>query len=119
MKKINKKEICHVCKKEKETYIVFLDKDPFSYINYVMAREKGAICKRCDQYFAMTGEFKDATDKEFEIAKQSCKFARNMLKWWKKDKKMTGDINDSNVRQWEGTVPIAKWFRDNINDLEL
>jgi hypothetical protein len=61
-----KKEICHVCGKEKKPYTLFINNDIFSFPKYKQAREDGAICQRCDQYFAMTGEFKEATEQEFE-----------------------------------------------------
>lgn len=109
MKKV---EICHVCKKVKKPYIVFLTNDIFSIIHHEYAREDGPICERCDSYFAMTGEFKDATEEEFEIAKKSIWFARMMLKWWEKDYKLNFDnINCDNERTWEGTATIANWCR--------
>ena len=104
------KEICHVCGKEKKPYVVFLKDDIFSFLQYEQAREDGAICERCDKYFAMTGEFKDATEEEFELAKESVKFARMLLKWWEKDEKMSEEKD--NQRDWEGTQSIAKWFRE-------
>lgn len=79
-----------------------------------MAREKGEICERCDRYFAMTGEFKDATEKEFEDAKKSCEFARMMSAWWEKDKKLYPDCTESNMRDWEGTASIASWCREYL-----
>ena len=104
------KPICHVCGKEKEPYTVILKNDVFSYILYLQAREKGDICQRCDQYYAMTGEFKQATEKEFETAKKASEFARTMLKWWQKDKQLEEDQHS--MREWEGTQAIAKWYRD-------
>lgn len=103
------KEICHVCKKEKKPYIVILTDDIFSLIHYEQAREKGKICQRCDQYFAMTGEFKDATDEEFELAKKASHFAYTFGKWWEKDKPHS--VDDDDYRKWEGTVNLVKWYR--------
>jgi len=108
-----KKEICHVCGKEKKPYTVFMEDSIFSFLNYEQARENGAICERCDKYFAMTGEFKDASEEEFELAKKSVEFARMLLKWWEKDEKMSEDKD--NKRDWEGTETIAKWCRDVLN----
>lgn len=114
------KKICHVCGKEKKPYVVFLNNDVLSLISHEQAREDGEICKRCDSYFAMTGEFKDATEKEFKIAQESLKFASMMLKWWEKDKKLyAGEPDDylpenfdENKRNWEGTHAISKWYRE-------
>lgn len=92
--------------------------DIFSFLEYEHAREDGTICERCDRYFAMTGEFKNATEKEFELAKKSVEFARNMLKWWEKDEKMSEEKD--NKRDWEGTAIISKWFREtNQKGVEL
>ena len=107
------KEICHVCGKEKKPYTVFLKNDIFSLLKYEQAREDGAICERCDRYFAMTGEFKDALEEEFEIAKKSVWFANMLLKWWEKDEKMSEDKD--NKRDWEGTEIIAKWCRNSLS----
>ena len=107
-------EICHVCKKEKKPYTVFLKNDIFSFIYYTRAREDGAICERCDIFFTMTGEFKDATEEEFEIAKKSSWFANMMLKWWNKDEKISGDLLKDNKRDWEGTDTIARWCRNAL-----
>ena len=108
------KEICHVCGKEKKPYIVFLKNDDiFSLLKYEQAREDGAICERCDRYFAMTGEFKDASEEEFEIAKKSVWFANMLLKWWEKDEKMSEESN--NKRDWEGTETITKWCRNALS----
>ena len=104
-----KKEICHVCKKEKKPYIVFMDDSILSWLLHQQAREDGEICQRCDQYHAMTGEFKEATESEFELAKKSCEFARNMLKWWEKDEKL--DADGDNSREWGGLDGIKKWYR--------
>lgn len=110
MNKMETKEICHVCRKEKEPYTVILKDDLLSFLQHEQAREDGPICKRCDQYYAMTGELKDSTKKEFETAQKAIWFARMMLKWW-------GDINPDkeNFRDWEGTNNIAKWCREELN----
>ena len=110
MTKEKQKVICHVCGKEKKPYVVFMKDDIFSWLQHKQAREDGEICQRCDQYHAMTGDFKDATESEFELAKKSCEFARNMLKWWEKDKKL--DIDGKSFRAWEGIARISKWFRE-------
>ncbi len=118
------KEICHVCGKEKKPYIVFMDMDVMNMINHYMAREKGPICERCDQYFAMTLEFKDATDKEFKIARESIKFSQAMLKWWTKDKDFqkqpANDYMDpspeEDKRSWGGTHNISEWYRKEYGD---
>ena len=107
------KEICHVCKKEKKPYTVFLKNDIFSLLKYEQSREDGAICERCDRYFAMTGDFKNASEEEFEIAKKSVWFANMLLKWWEKDEKMSEDKD--NKRDWEGTEIIAKWCRNALS----
>lgn len=113
---MSKKVLCHVCGKEKKPYVVILTSNIFSLIHYEEAREDGEICERCDQYFAMTGEFKDATEKEFKIAQESCKFARDMLKWWTKDGKMNPD--EPAMRDWEGTSNLAKWYRKEKLDAQ-
>ncbi len=114
------KEICHVCKKEKKPYVKFINMDSINMMQHHQAREKGPICERCDSYFAMTMEFKDSTEEEFKIAREASKFARMMLEWWEKDKKMDiGDPKDiysmpdeeENKRDWGGLVAIAKWYR--------
>ena len=107
-----KYEICHVCKKEKKPYTVFITNSILSMMTYREAREKGPICQRCDRYFAMTGKFKDATKEEYEIAKKSSWFARMMSKWWEKDGKL--NIDRPNKRGWAGTVEIAKWCRKEL-----
>ncbi len=124
-KKQKKKLICHVCGKEKKPYIVFMDDNILSWIQHEQAREDGEICQRCDQYHAMVGEFKDATKEEFELAKKSCEFARNMLKWWEKDKKIGGDYKfdegyapdttEEDKREWGGTFNIKKWYREEFS----
>lgn len=117
------KEICHVCKKEKKPYAVFLKGDIMSFLIHDQAREKGPICERCNTYFSVTGEFKDATDQEQEVAIDAIRFAHKMLKWWEKDGKMDiGDVKDfyampdeeKNKRSWGGTVDIAKWYREEF-----
>ena len=112
---------CHVCGKEKKPYTVFMENDIFSLLQYHRAREDGEICERCDRYHAMTGEFKDATNEEFEIAKKSAWFANMMMKWWIKDKELTTteiDNLDENKRDWEGTALIAKWCREKLTPSE-
>jgi len=113
-KEQKKKLICHVCGKEKKPYVVFMKNDILSLLQHEQAREDGEICQRCDQYHAMTGEFKDATEEEFELAKKSCEFARNMLKWWEKDKKLDFD-GESNSREWGGTFGIKEWYRKEFS----
>ena len=99
------KEICHVCKKEKKPYTVILTNDIFSLMSYEMAREDGPICQRCDQYYAMTGDFKDATDAEFKVAKEAVKFANLVADLWK----------DDNVKsEWLGTEHIKHWYRKKV-----
>ena len=104
-------EICHVCGKEKKPYIIFMDSNVLSFIEYQQAREKGPICERCDHYFAMTGEFKDATYEEMQIAEEAMKFARKMFLWWTRDEPLRDD--DSSYQAWPGTLGAAKWFREN------
>ena len=124
---MGEKPICHVCKKEKKPCTLFIKNDIFSILQYLDAREDGEICQRCDQYHAMTGEFKDATKEEFEIANKSAWFARMMLKWWQKDKKtivvddkdnpMMTDFDktrEENRRDWEGTAMLANWCRKEL-----
>jgi len=108
-----KKEICHVCKKEKKPYTVITDNNILSIMQYQDAREDGPICERCDKYFAMTGEFKETTIKEMQIAEKSAWFANMVLKWWEKDRKMRAGEEDSK-RYWDGTVNIAKWCREEF-----
>lgn len=118
------KEICHVCKKEKKPYHKFMNMDIINMINHDMAREDGPICERCDSYFAMTMEFKDATDEEFELARKSTCFAQAMLKWWTKDKDFSKQPADDYMdpepeedkRSWGGTHDIAKWYRKEYAD---
>lgn len=107
------KEICHVCGKEKKPYTVFLKDDLFSLLKYEQAREDGPICERCEKYYAMTGDLKDSTDEEFEIAKKASWFSNMMLRWWQMKEKM--DHDKKNLRDWEGTVLIAKWCREELN----
>jgi len=112
-------EICHVCGKEKKPYIVILDNNVLSLMHHEMAREDGPICERCNNYFGMTLEFKDATDEEFKLARESIKFSHAMLDWWIKDKDFVpqGDgymdpDPEEDKRSWGGTHDIAKWYRD-------
>ena len=111
-----KKEICHVCKKEKKPYLKIMDSNMLSFLSHEQAREDGEICQRCDNYFAMTGEFKDATKSEFELAKKSCEFARNMLMWWEKDNKLNAD--EEGNREWGGLESIKSWYRKEFAKLE-
>ena len=104
--------ICHVCKKEKKPYTVILDNSVFSFLKYQTAREDGEICERCDRYYALTGEFKDATEAEFTIAEKAVWFAHMMLGWWTKDGKLTDEGNQK--RDWGGTEPIATWCRNYL-----
>ena len=104
-------EICHVCKKEKKPYSVFIDSSIFSFICYKRAREDGPICQRCNDYYGMTGEFKDPTDKELMIARDSVRFANDVLRWWEKDGKMDLD-SPCEKRAWVGTKALAKWYRE-------
>ena len=113
------KKICHVCSKEKKPYTVILRNNALDMITYLSAREKGEICKRCDIYHAMTGAFKDATDKEFKDAEIARDFANMMFKWWTKDDKIySGDRyenNKANKRDWEGTAGISEWAREYLS----
>ena len=110
---MSKKEICHVCKKIKKPYIVFMNNNTISFVEYMMARKRGPICERCDKYYARTGIFKNASKEEFNIAREAQKFANLMLHWWEKDKKINHDdfYGDSDMREWEGTSSIAEWYR--------
>lgn len=116
---MGKKEICHACKKVKKPYVVIMTNDAFSFIEYEQAREKGPICERCDNYYGMTGDFKDATKEEYEIAKKSAWFANMMLKWWERDQKMRyhidEDLENEDLRSWEGIVSIAEWCREQLS----
>ena len=110
------KKICHVCGKEKKSYNVFIRNNYFDLLHYNMARQKGEICQRCDQYYAMTSEFKDATDKEFEDAKKARNFANMMLAWWEKDESFGNRLNsEDGLREWGGTVNISKWARKYLS----
>ncbi len=117
---MSKKEICHVCKKEKKPYIKFMNMDVLNMIEHDQAREGGPICERCDNYFAFTGELKDSTEEEYKLAKEAHIFSHRMLKWWQKDNKMcVGDgpyfseeDEEKNKRSWGGTFDIAKWYRE-------
>ena len=111
---MEEKEICHVCKKEKKPYTIFMNNSIMSFIENQQAREDGYICKRCNQYYAMTGEFKEPTEEEFEVAKKSSWFARTMLKWWTRDKDLDDDLESDSKRDWEGTYNIAKWCRTEL-----
>lgn len=104
-----KKEICHVCGKLKKPYIVFLTNNIFSIIDHHAARRDGPICERCNKYYGMTGEFKDATDKEFKIAEDAKEFSRIVFRWWFKDKEEKFD--NFNNREWPGMIELANWYR--------
>jgi len=106
-------EICHVCNKIKKPYTVILDNNVLSYAIHESAREPGPICERCNNYYAMTGKFKDATDDEYEIAIQSVIFSNVMIQWWEKDVKLINE-NNNNSRNWEGIEFIKQWYIDNI-----
>jgi len=99
----------------------------FSIIQYKTAREDGPICQRCDQYYALTGEFHAPTDAELDHAVQAANFAHMMLAWWEKDKPLESGSNtlddpfdwtyedeEANKRKWDGTVDIAKWAREYL-----
>ena len=111
---MNEKKICHVCKKEKKPYIKFMDSNIISFMEHDRAREKGEICERCDNYFAMTGEFKDATEEEYKLVQKASRFANAMHKWWTKDEPLDIDGHDGDSRKWEGIVMIAQWYRDQF-----
>ena len=116
---MKKKLICHVCKKGKKPYIVIMDSNMLSMVQHLTAREDGEICERCNNYYAMTGEFKDATKEEYEIAEKSAWFARMVLKWWEKDESLEhdedkGDIESVNMREWGGTHGLASWCRKEL-----
>lgn len=121
------KIICNVCGKEKKPYFILIKNEILSFLRYKSAREKGEICKRCNQYHAMTGELKDATVEEFKLAVRSVDFAGAMMQWWEKDKRIVV-INDDdnpvltdieatrneNKRIWEGKEEIARWYRTKM-----
>ena len=108
--------ICHVCGKEKKPYLVIMNSNILSFMKYEQAREKGEICERCDHYFAMTGEFKDATEQEMKLAEESMKFAFAMQEWWEKDKPLT---EEDSTREWGGIEFISKWFREKYASHDL
>jgi len=115
-----KMEICHVCKKEKKPYTVIMNSDTMSIIQHLTAREPGPICERCNQYHALTNEFKEPTDEELENAKWAAKFARMVLLWWEKDSEMKvpemfEPEPEENKREWPGTYDLAKWAREHLN----
>ena len=103
-------EFCHVCGREKKPYVVLLDNNILSYMLYEQAREDGPICQRCDQYYAMTGEFKDPSEEEFRVARDSVMFARLMHEWWTKNSPL--DPDGPSLRDWDGTRNIARWYRE-------
>ncbi len=115
-------EICHVCKKEKKPYTLFIKNDIFSIIHYQEARAEGPICEKCDSYSAMTGEYKEPTEEEYKIAKKAAWFANMVKHFWEKDEKLVTppeeglDVRkDKNQRTWEGTAMIASWCRKYLN----
>ena len=111
------KLICHVCKKEKKPYTVIMNTSPLSLATYFTAREDGEICERCDNYYAMTGVFKDATKEEYAIAEKAAWFSHKVLKWWEKDKKMDdADDESKHKRVWEGTDRIIQWYNDKFRN---
>ncbi len=111
---MSKKEICHVCKKEKKPYIVFMNMDIMNMISHDQAREDGPICERCDRYFAMTGKFKEPTKEEFELAREANIFAHTLKEWWEKDRPLA---EDDDSREWGGTHGIARWYRKKYGSL--
>ena len=108
-------ERCHVCGQLKKPYTIIMNTNVFSIIKYKAAREDGPICQRCDQYYAMTGEFKNASQAEFENAKKAAEFARLMLAWWEKDEKLHYEENTENRREFPGTESWARWARKYLN----
>jgi hypothetical protein len=114
---------CYVCGKEKKPYTIIMKNNILSFIKYNQAREDGEICERCNQYFAMTGDLKEATEQEFENAEKAVWFAKMMLKWWEKDKKLLviddkdnlSSIEINVTKHWEGTEIIAHWCRTILN----
>ena len=108
-------EICHVCRKKRKPYVVIMTDNPLSVIKYLDVREPGPICERCDRYYAMTGEFREASTAEFRIAEKSAWFANMMLKWWEKDEKLSADIEEEDKRNWGGTEDIARWCREHLS----
>jgi hypothetical protein len=100
-------EICHVCGKKKHRYTVFINNDnPASWIQYKVAREGGPICKKCDTFFAITGELRAPSVEEFSLAIKAIKIVKVLSKWWGEDKEES--------RDWPGERELVKLF---INEL--
>ena len=100
-------EICHVCGKVKKPYTVIIGNDIMSLMQYEDARAPGPICKRCDQYFIMTGKFEDVSKKEFKLAKDAKTFSNLVYRFW-----FRNGI-DNEVQEWPGTDELEKWYRKN------
>lgn len=93
-----------------------MNNEAMSYAMYLVARGPGPICERCNTYYGMTGEFHDASDKEFENAEKAVVFASNLSAWWTKDQKLVVDsVGTENFRDWPGTNDAAKWLRQKLN----
>jgi hypothetical protein len=109
------KEFCHVCGKEKKPYIIVMNSDSLSIAEYLVARESGPICERCNKYYGLTGEFHDASESEFENAEKASWFAQMLLLW--KDKKLIpeSETDFENLRDFPGTSDAAKWLREKLN----
>jgi len=105
---------CHVCKKAKLPYMLFMTDSVISMVNYKQAREKGEICERCNEYFALTNEFKEPSDEELQVARDAVHFANNMSVWWQKDKPFDIDnpTDEKENREWDGIYNLAKWYRE-------
>jgi hypothetical protein len=58
----------------------------------------------------MTGEFRDATEEEFELALKASYFAYELLDFWQRDKPIHPDGDNS--QDWAGTEYIKRWFRE-------
>lgn len=107
-------EICHVCKKEKEPYTLVISNSILSYITYLDARKEGPICKRCNKYYGFTGEFKEPTDEELQLAQEAITFAKNVSRWWQEQRPNHCAKDDSfTEREWPGTRALFQWYRDN------
>lgn len=107
-------KICWVCKKEKKPYLVFLKDDIIDYLTYLDARKNGEICERCDKYYAMTGEFKDSTEEEFNLAVDAIKFAYRLRDLFEEDKLL--DSEKENKLEWKGTKNISSWYRNKYQE---
>ena len=111
-KDINGQEICHVCGRIKKPYMLLMTNNIFNYLDYEHAREEGPICERCDQYFALTHEFKDASEEEFQIAVVAQITANILLHWWESKGKMDQDDEESHKRSWPGTEDYKRYVRE-------